>query len=143
MVDPAINMETSATRLSAFFTDANTEKKAAETLRKDENLAGSKVELIEPGSEPEKVDKKLAPEDKNVAKTAVSSHIWLGTGGPLAGGQLRSCWFFWVQQPLNPALFSLSSPLSLSVGCWDCWSPGLSSAPGPGPADYEIPYGKC
>jgi len=104
MVNPAINQETLPTRLGAFFTDRNAAKEAAETLRKDDSLAGSKVELIEPGSDPEKVDKKLAPEDKNVAKTALSSHIWFGIGGLSVGGVIALLLIF-----LGPAA-TQSSP---------------------------------
>ena len=85
MTNTALNQEKSPTKIGAFFKDKKTAEEAAANLINAEKLASSQVKLVKPGSEPDIVDKKLAPEDHNVARTMVSAHVWFGIGGIVAG----------------------------------------------------------
>ncbi len=83
MANSAILGERSSTKLAASFADEGQANAVVRELIAEVELPPAQVRVVQPHDPA--TDKKLEPETGGIARTAVRSHLKLGTAGLLAG----------------------------------------------------------
>lgn len=89
-----IHNEEHATKVAAIFDSEEQAKSAFESLNENDQFDQNSIKFIAPHDQD--FDKKVEPEDKNIAKTLLNTHILLAVIG-LAVGLLISTAFLFIE----------------------------------------------
>ncbi len=98
----ALFAERATTKVAAFFDDERAARNMAASLETQAGLKIDQVRVVQPGEKA--YDRKLEPEDRAIARTAIRSHVLLGLAGAVVGVVL------WALLYLLGITYIVSSP---------------------------------
>ncbi len=129
--------ETATTKIGAIFQSEQTALDAAASIKADAGLQPDQVRIVHPFEGG--YDRKLEPEVRGVARTAVRSHLILGAAGLLVG--LAACAVLFmagVAAIVSSPMFSLGAFLffgALALAAGGLVTPGLNTMGDPACTD--------